>query len=1673
MSVLAPASDAKDQFQDEMEALKRVERTKSAKSEQVRFKVPGSVGKTGGDAKVFTDSDIGKLIPRIPDITVQINNGALQSVKVGKDPVRIQSVVSVYDTIDFASTGVGGKLSMILVDHRLLNNILKANDERALKILVRHEYVEKILNKDHAMASAVDSHLENTTMHALMKYVVPLMSDKQLMAIGPGHLNDKKYINAFYRAVIDELRSRAEKLAGSNHYSEAIDIYVGILQRLLQAPLINKMLIKDVHGLVLKMKVSPAIQKKELIHIYTILSKHLTADCLFAAEKHVSLLKSEIDAAVKNIPAMADTAPPAIDVFAMLRQSFKEAGVADKDVESMISSMRANIAERETIESYRLLVESLRKVYMSSEKIAPLVVSLINKATPKEKLEANVSLVNALREAHIDEVSIVYDFIPRFFQSSMSVASINAFVDIIVLMKDAKIDRRKTEAVLQYLNKSQVPEDKWHIFVKLAAPLMRLSFRSPDKIYKTVERFLSNSSSNYQYASQQRIDTMAHKIVLFSQENIPLEPRLIDSEKSGEELIARMNEIKQRIEGDEVGKPFNINDDNDVYLNYILLLKESPKATRLSYGEFRAFIDSQKNKKNVIGTDISSEKMIQLRALVYEAYKILELVDTVRKKSQRPVVIVANKSYGPYAISPIRNILNNMGVKIIETKMGSTTCHESPCRISWDSDSKSVPLFVEDIEGAITTFAEERPHVIVVDASYSLDAESLQQFTRKEARFPDAYQGYRNWFIGLNEGIRKGPADLVGDFQVPNDFLKRLNREEFSRFVEAVKSKGIQVDNNELYHMRFWTPASVPLYFCEMRAYRDEDPKIVDTDDDLRRPTVIFVESAIESHAHYPAGIGAWVNTGTLHDARKVKGDNRAAYFDDKDHFNEFRFSYEPGAGVMTTSIYERTGKQLLEEELLPMVGEQKEYAQYLSRRLVHQEIKTFDGCVFDLTGTLANYTEEIPDYIAKRMNDLLRRGVKVAIVSDDAARDSIEKRLIDKIDVLLRRNLNVYLHGGNVLWQYDDKGGKNVVFDNRVDMATRNLVENAVRDSLRLLRIARFSFDPDDHQVSIDLTEYIKSAHIDDRDRLRRDIIREIEKILSSVAGISFHIYLLGRHHISVRTSHKVEAVKDFMQRNGLRETGLLIAGNEAGSRQNDREMLKAFPSAIKVNVGTMSRSMTAKAAGKIYQIGVSSNHNMVDIIRMFGCVTDNRINLTRLDKYDLSVEPERHEHETEALAALKIPGTLGFEVDERVDMNYLDSLLKRSQPARLSAERQLQLVDIIRAKTGKTISANSFRIRILDDIPSVGIPKFKDAAKTDDQMTAISSNENGTLVVYVTQAFYDRYCTKRDTLMAEIIDHEYSEKIEGKTHRDIAPRARFFAQRGGLSPYHEFVLSELAGTDTGLMVLSRIVDEFTSGKRVWTDENDKAYEELFAWTAAEIVRDNNKRMDYIAEEIRHRYAGPKISVIGAVSPTAPYTIDIGVKIGAKLREYAGTDGYIFTGGVEGVGLDIYGGIASVVGGGEDRFFVLLPEGVNVPGGYNRVSQKGAVAVEYFGSDMFERRIGMGKVADVVIVLNGGGGTLHEAACALADGKKVIVFDYGGAGSALYQAKKTGAVSAELERVGITERNLDQIILGSVDAIDADIEAALGSLAVPPARTETKNLEGTVSGEQIVGGSL
>jgi hypothetical protein len=230
---------------------------------------------------------------------------------------------------------------------------------------------------------------------------------------------------------------------------------------------------------------------------------------------------------------------------------------------------------------------------------------------------------------------------------------------------------------------------------------------------------------------------------------------------------------------------------------------------------------------------------------------------------------------------------------------------------------------------------------------------------------------------------------------------------------------------------------------------------------------------------------------------------------------------------------------------------------------------------------------------------------------------------------------------------------------------------------------------------------------------------------------------------------------------------------------------------------------------------------------------------------------------------------------------------------------------------------------------------------------------------------------------------------------------------------------------------------------------------------------RDKMFRVDNLIQQVRSRWQSPIIGIIGATIPTEEYTRGMGIEVGYAVREHLSEAGSVFTGGVDGVGVDAYAGIMKYcIDQGlskgrlpEDRFFVLIPHyfmmgpprrGIrrqarveyDPPQSYAvlaALSKEGKLSIERAGSTMDERREFVAGIADKLVVVNGGSGTLDEAINALEFGKPIITLPYTyGAASIIALAKKGKISPAMRHQLWNSRLSFDNVDLSNILVADS-----------------------------------
>ena len=188
------------------------------------------------------------------------------------------------------------------------------------------------------------------------------------------------------------------------------------------------------------------------------------------------------------------------------------------------------------------------------------------------------------------------------------------------------------------------------------------------------------------------------------------------------------------------------------------------------------------------------------------------------------------------------------------------------------------------------------------------------------------------------------------------------------------------------------------------------------------------------------------------------------------------------------------------------------------------------------------------------------------------------------------------------------------------------------------------------------------------------------------------------------------------------------------------------------------------------------------------------------------------------------KAPASPAMDEDARVDHDFFNGLIDGAIERTEAADREkveaavAWLNEQIRGPNGDTeITPGKVRIHTTENIPSgingplIGIPRFKGALLPQDLIYAhgVYDETTGELHVYMTDVMWqgitgDAQISLDLHVLAELIDHEHFEHVGAITrrippadrHARAAERARFFAVRNKLSPFHTFFLNSIAAS-------------------------------------------------------------------------------------------------------------------------------------------------------------------------------------------------------------------------------------------------------------------------------------
>ena len=310
----------------------------------------------------------------------------------------------------------------------------------------------------------------------------------------------------------------------------------------------------------------------------------------------------------------------------------------------------------------------------------------------------------------------------------------------------------------------------------------------------------------------------------------------------------------------------------------------------LEYTRFRAIVDHEKVRRHLknsftfadylrifekekgLEARLTKQDEFEIECLVEEAKVFRDYVLSIKQRAKqlgKECWVIPNFSYGYLPVSPLIDEFEQEGIKVIlGVKVGSTECH----------DNKEV-INSRLLKGYRTEIINKQPIILVVDGTTHLIARDNDD---RSARYPDAYQGYLNQVIALNDALGFIKVDYSGFGKSKRDLTSLRQNSEFQRLVGIYKEIEEKTDKRKKkpYQFGLWNTAGMNLIIRNQRKkIRQIAPM---SPEEIQGPAMIFC------------------NIGLLDDQipqelkYKYKGlIHTPAYFDDSEKIIDFDFGYD------------------------------------------------------------------------------------------------------------------------------------------------------------------------------------------------------------------------------------------------------------------------------------------------------------------------------------------------------------------------------------------------------------------------------------------------------------------------------------------------------------------------------------------------------------------------------------------------------------------------------------------------------------------------------------------------------------------------------------------------------------------------------------------------------------
>jgi len=632
----------------------------------------------------------------------------------------------------------------------------------------------------------------------------------------------------------------------------------------------------------------------------------------------------------------------------------------------------------------------------------------------------------------------------------------------------------------------------------------------------------------------------------------------------------------------EVQGHFNEKDPIHLLINYFDAIQQMSSSSGKT-PEFEEYLSMVKagDSGASIKADVPKGVRLELRGVVYEAYllrkKILEIYSRA-KELGRNVLVVANKSYGEVAISPITErstsgkVIRGTNIPVISTKIGSTECHNNEFMLYPDLFSGQT----------MKNIMEKNPIVIVVDASTSVSDPH-----RTSPHIPDAFKGYRNYFMAINNAVsgKIVPENFGEDKKFENGLINEPN---FGKFKGHARHAGAKPEKAEPYSLHFWHPGNKQLY---LRVNKQKDTKAVKmlSAAEIKGPAVIFMQSAME-----PEALPDNIRNGFMHGKRHT-----AAYFDDKDNFRQFYMGYRKGYGIVRHQKMSSLAK-FYYRELMEMLGEKIQKVEVKPLK-----INVIKHIVTDLDGVIAMTDEPIPATIFASLVEFLKKGGNLYLATEDIEMN-VEKRVAQPFPAELRKNITIFSDGATKAFTFDKSGRKQPIDEYSNKSIIDNTMKQNICNILNTDLIGQFEFDARPDRISPEVRIDLRNVK-----KPRNDFIDKLRSLLFQ-SGIKAKVYKAGKTSVKVVLQHKEDAVRYLAQKGMISPSETIVLGDNARQNQIDRGLLTALPEAISINIGHRSSSIEKENpnAVQLADEGINATLNILSSVNKYGGVDKDNLN-------------------------------------------------------------------------------------------------------------------------------------------------------------------------------------------------------------------------------------------------------------------------------------------------------------------------------------------------------------------------------------------------------------------------------------------------------------------------------